>query len=389
MMTQTVVITPGSAATLNFWLRIGASSNRPTDYFRVTLDGTEVFSVTAMLSATYATYQPVSIDVSAFATGTPHVLRFHAFIPTGGNTNYSLDDVSLGVADCVGNALAWLTTTPVSGTVVAGGSAALNVVFNSTGVTPGVYSGRLCLVSNASATGFSSIPVTMTVPGYSVLLKAPNAAQSGGAGSTLTYTAYVTNTGTVTDTFNLSLGAHTFTTTLPASVGPLGPGAGVTVPITVNVPSDALVGASDVVTVTAQSQGNAARTASVALTTTVAANTYGLNLSITPTAAGAGPGQVVTYTVTINNTANVPDTFNVSLSGFTFSATAPATVGPISNGLSGTFVISVAVPITATFGSSDVVTATVTSQGDGAKSAAVSAQTTVNQVRLYLPIIRK
>jgi hypothetical protein len=85
----------------------------------------------------------------------------------------------------------------------------------------------------------------------------------------------------------------------------------------------------------------------------------------------------------------VPDTFNVSLSGFTFSATAPATVGPIGNGLSGTFVISVTVPITATLGSSDVVTATVTSQGDGAQSATVSVQTTINQTRLYLPIIRK
>lgn len=389
MMTQTVVITPGSAATLNFWLRIGASSNRPTDYFRVTLDGTEVFSVTAMMSATYASYQPVSIDVGAFATGTPHVLRFHAFIPTGGNTNYSLDDVSLGVADCVPNAIAWLSTTPVSGTVVAGGSAALNVVFNSMGVMPGVYSGRLCLVSNASAISFSSIPVTMTVPGYSVKMHVPVPTLTGGAGSTLTYSALVTNTGTVTDTFNLSLGAHTFTTTVQANVGPLGPGAVATVPITVNIPSNALVGAQDVVTVTAQSLGNAARTASAMLTTTVVANAYGLNLSVAPTAVGAGPGQAVTYTVTINNTANVPDTFNVNLSGFTFGATAPATVGPIGNGLSGTFVISVTVPITATFGSSDVVTATVTSQGDGAQSATVSVQTTVNQTRLYLPIIRK
>jgi uncharacterized membrane protein len=72
-------------------------------------------------------------------------------------------------------------------------------------------------------------------------------------GEPVTYTVQVTNTGTFTDTIDLTPSGNAWPVTLSATSLPLDAGRGDTVFITVTVPSTATLGGSDVVTITAAS----------------------------------------------------------------------------------------------------------------------------------------
>jgi len=65
----------------------------------------------------------------------------------------------------------------------------------------------------------------------------------------------------------VTVGSHVFTTTAPASAGPLAAGASIPVIVTVTVPPGTPVDVSDTVTITFTSQGDSNRSASTMLTT--------------------------------------------------------------------------------------------------------------------------
>ena len=70
---------------------------------------------------------------------------------------------------CAGN-LPWVSANPSSGTTNAGSSSAVNVIFDSTGLAAGVYTGTLCLTSDDADTPLVQIPVSLNVKLYSVYL---------------------------------------------------------------------------------------------------------------------------------------------------------------------------------------------------------------------------
>lgn len=96
---QVVSIPSGNTATLSFYLWYGNhSGNGASDYFRVLINGTQVFSITDAVTTYDAGYTRVAIDVSAFAGGN-RTLRFEqhnnaALSPL----NLNLDDVSVDVS---------------------------------------------------------------------------------------------------------------------------------------------------------------------------------------------------------------------------------------------------------------------------------------------------
>jgi uncharacterized membrane protein len=99
---------------------------------------------------------------------------------------------------------------------------------------------------------------------------APPVAQAGAPGALVTHSLWLTNTGSVADTFTITVGSAVFTTTvLSPIVGPLNPGEGGWVTVTVQIPADALEGAQDQVTITATSQGSPSASATASLTTLV------------------------------------------------------------------------------------------------------------------------
>ena len=72
---------------------------------------------------------------------------------------------------------------------------------------------------------------------------------------------------TYTDTFNLSFSGGSWSVDLPASVGPIAAGGSADVVVTVTIPTDALDGDNDLVTITVTSQANATTQAVLDLTT--------------------------------------------------------------------------------------------------------------------------
>lgn len=95
---QTVAI-PNRPATLSFRLRI-INSAGPTGEFTVEADGAQVFAVTD-LAPGFASYAPVTIDLSSLAGGSP-LLRFEGFSSqdaVGALDSFDIDDISLITVD--------------------------------------------------------------------------------------------------------------------------------------------------------------------------------------------------------------------------------------------------------------------------------------------------
>ncbi|MBI5563407.1 MAG: DUF11 domain-containing protein [Chloroflexi bacterium] len=252
----------------------------------------------------------------------------------------------------------------------------------STGVitnTALVTSGLSESVPANNATQFAT-SITTGGPTYDVTMTPSTAGQSSLAGTTVTYTLNVTNTGNASDTFTVTLSGNAYTSTAPATVGPLAAGANTTLNIVVTIPAGAAGGANDTVNVTMTSQGDPTKFASAALTTTVMTILRGV--SVSPAAAqSALPGAIVTYTLSVTNTGNASDTFTVTVSGNAFVTNAPASIGPLAAGANSTMDVLVTIPAAAAGGASDAADVTVTSHGDPTKFDNSTLTTTAATVR--------
>ena len=85
---------------LNFYLLWSSSVVAPPDpdaYFKVMIDGNTIFSITpATASAYHPDYAPVSLDISTYADGATHTLRFEENnAAKSAATNVLLDDISM------------------------------------------------------------------------------------------------------------------------------------------------------------------------------------------------------------------------------------------------------------------------------------------------------
>ncbi|MCA9875226.1 MAG: S8 family serine peptidase [Anaerolineales bacterium] len=152
---QAVTIPNGRASTLRFWLEIPANSG--TAFLNMSLDGDLLFSVTQADAANYPSYTEVVIDVSSYADGTVHTLRFDS-TTTGGTTNFFVDDVSLFAEDDI----PWLSESPTSGSIAPAANQVVDAVFDATALAPGQYTGQL-LISHDTPSVLPNVPVTLTV----------------------------------------------------------------------------------------------------------------------------------------------------------------------------------------------------------------------------------
>lgn len=98
---QTVTIPVGATATLSYFVRVAAVTAPSNSFMTVTVDGAVVYTVSEPAVAE-AGYSQVIVDLSAFANGSPRVLRFNYSRPAGtsGSDSFMVDDVTLATS-CV------------------------------------------------------------------------------------------------------------------------------------------------------------------------------------------------------------------------------------------------------------------------------------------------
>ncbi len=108
----------------------------------------------------------------------------------------------------------------------------------------------------------------------------------------------------------------------------------------------------------------------------IAPPTYGVNLSPNESKSGTA-GQTVNYTLEISNLGNVADTYDLVVSGQTWTTTLSTASVNLGAGAKTTFSAMVEIPLGALSGDSDHITVTATSQGDISESDAALLTTTV------------
>jgi subtilisin-like proprotein convertase family protein len=297
----------------------------------------------------------------------------------------------------------WLSVNPATGVTAPGEASSVEVTFDSTGLSAGVYNGQLCIRSNdpdagpGNGTDVVVVPVTLTVTelapalDLTVTLSVDNSCGATNAlevepGTAVYYCYTVENTGDV------MLSTHTITETAFGDIA--------------SFPFDLLPGATASIIV---SQTIAADTASTArwtaarpdlglsamaeAMTSVTVNfVYDLALSPASAAQTAAPGETVSYALTITNEGNTADTVSFTAAGHTWLVGLPDPV-MLDAGESAVVMVTVTIPGTAANGDNDTVTITAVSGGDPGVTASSALTTTAEvatvEFTLYLPVLFK
>ena len=172
---QTVVLSNSASAGLVFWLAMPNCANGTGDYLEVTMDGTQLFKVdgTAAKCGDPA-YYPQLVDVSAFANGLSHSLKFFSHTSGGSISNFLVDDVS--IEDPGWGRVLWLSTSPGSVTIPPGTNQVFDVAFQTGENTPGTYAAMLTVVGAPQAS--LNIPTSMVLGAPPTNLTAESASQT-------------------------------------------------------------------------------------------------------------------------------------------------------------------------------------------------------------------
>lgn len=157
-VSQSVTLLPGTAE-LSFYVEqeycgdAGASN-----YLALKIDDTEVWRTNASDPACGVLgYRLVTVDVSDFADGDSHLIKFESV--TVDLSNFFLDDVELNLEP--GADVPWLAEDPTAGDVPADSIINVTITYNSTGLANGDYFATL-RVKNPPAAPIN-IPVTLHV----------------------------------------------------------------------------------------------------------------------------------------------------------------------------------------------------------------------------------
>jgi len=205
----------------------------------------------------------------------------------------------------------------------------------------------------------------------------PSAAvQYGARGQLVTYPLTVVNLGNITDTFTVTYSSH-WMTSGPAEIVNLGGCGSAILDVAVEVPLTVSLGASDGVTVVVTSHADPAQSAAALVTT----RAVGIPPLVAPLAAAQSgyPGQAIVYSLSVTNTNEVSDTFDLSTHS-NWVVEAPATIGILDPFENTSLVVTVTVPLTAEGGAIDIASIQIASQITGTPSVTVALTTTANPV---------
>jgi hypothetical protein len=169
----------------------------------------------------------------------------------------------------------WATSLPTTtGTLLPGQSALIpvQVAIPAGAADHAVDIAGVRVQSQGDAARAVQLSLTSTARTNSVTLTPTAQSKNGSAGATVIYQVQVVNTSPYSDTFTVAFSgaAWPFTPPGPLNIGPLPPGAGSLMEISVTIPAGTPNGNNDTLTITAVSQSDPARQATASLTTTTA-----------------------------------------------------------------------------------------------------------------------
>jgi len=215
--------------------------------------------------------------------------------------------------------------------------------------------------------------------------------QSGAPGATLNYTVEVTNGNDQLHVFDLQIsgGAGWEPRVSPSSLT-LAAGASGTATLSVTVPSGVSGGSSVGIAVTATSREDPTLSDSASCIARIAV-VPGVRVFISPSEDSGSPGTTLKYTVTVANTGNVIDTYDLAVTdGAGWNLELPSSTLTISMGGSEEIALNVTIPENAEVGTADDIIITATSQvdpsiSDSASCRAIAAAPSV--LPLTVPLI--
>ncbi len=195
--------------------------------------------------------------------------------------------------------------------------------------------------------GTATIQDCALMPLASYAVTVGSSAVVAGPGETVTHTLAVTNEGTVSDTYDISLTPGDWPATLlDTQVGPLGPGLAGQARVRVEIPLQPLTTTvlfSDVFSLRATSVFTPVSAQGTG--TTYAAADLVLELSADLTDRWGLPGQAVTYTLYVTNSGDYTDSYSFALSGHTWpTGVSPTQTSALSPGESTTALVRVDIP---------------------------------------------
>jgi hypothetical protein len=240
------------------------------------------------------------------------------------------------------------------------------------GTSPGGYMMRLRGASHSQSSTFDESIININVQEelvYGVALNPPSATQEAVAGDSATFQIRVKNTGTLTDTVDLSVsgGEPSWADLNRASVA-LPPNGEDTVTLTVSVPGDAPTGRVDFsVKGTSRADASKSATSQASVRVTGAStDTYGVKVTPGVITRGFAPGGSASLTIGVENTGTVKDTFDLSKTGDASGWAELSTISvELAAGASGSVTVTINVPASASGRYS--LTVRATSRGDAAR----------------------
>jgi len=248
----------------------------------------------------------------------------------------------------------------------------------------GTYTVVLTASNVCSSDVFSRV---ISVENYDVMAKAGSDILQGDPGRTVTHTLYLTNTGTLSDVFQVSLGSSQWAARLSTGQVSLNPGEQVTIQVSVDIPSNVDGGDKDTVLVMVRSTSdirNPAASASVLLTTE-AKSLYSVDLGAPVVTQTAQVGEVVTFTLYVTNTSNTADTitFTRTNTGWPTTFSVPSLM--IARGGIRQLQVFITVPGSAMKGDRDV--AVIRATGSGGYDEVELTVVTGAAHQIYLPLV--
>ncbi len=114
---------------------------------------------------------------------------------------------------------------------------------------------------------------------------------------------------------------------------------------------------------------------------------YGVTATVSTSAQQGDPGDVVQYTVTVTNTGNTPDIYDITVSDNAWETSTPSVIGYLNSGQSGTFTAYVSIPVNAS--GSDQTQISITSRQDTTQHTTLTITTSTTGYTIYLPLLMR